>query len=54
MSIVTTIMRHAADYRIRRHRMNTYRYLTSLPPEIQKDIGWGSALPDPDETPRQR
>ena len=43
MSILSTIARLNADYRLRRRRRATSFELSGLPREIQKDIGW----PDP-------
>ena len=40
MSVFASIARFASDYLTRRRRMHTYLELLSLPPEIQKDIGW--------------
>lgn len=40
MTIMRTIGRLAADYRARRRRLSTYLEISSLPLEIQKDIGW--------------
>jgi hypothetical protein len=49
MSLFGSIARMASDYRTRRRRMHTYLELLSLPPEIQKDIGW----PTEEEMPRR-
>ncbi|MBX9450969.1 MAG: hypothetical protein ACT6RL_20225 [Neoaquamicrobium sediminum] len=49
MSVFASIARFASDYRTRRRRMHTYLELLSLPPEIQKDIGW----PTEEEMPRR-
>ena len=46
MSIVNSISRYAADYRARRRRLRTYLEISSLPREIQKDIGWPDANRD--------
>jgi hypothetical protein len=43
MSILNTISRAAAEYRARRRRLNTYLEISSLPLDIQKDIGWPDA-----------
>lgn len=51
MSILSAITRFTSDYRARRRRMNTYLKITSLPLEIQKDIGWADAGED---EPRRR
>jgi len=40
MSILSTLGRIAAEYRAVRARQQTERSIRSLPPEIQKDIGW--------------
>lgn len=48
MSIMRTIGRLAADYRARRRRLATYLEISSLPLDIQKDIGW------PDSTTERR
>lgn len=53
MSVLSTITRYAADYRARRRRMRTYMHLTSLPLEIQKDIGWIDAFIDEDDERRR-
>lgn len=49
MSLFGSIARFASDYRTRRRRMHTYLELLSLPPEIQKDIGW----PTEEDMPRR-
>lgn len=49
MSLFGSIARFASDYRARRRRMSTYLELLSLPPEIQKDIGWRTE----EDLPRQ-
>lgn len=54
MSILTTISRAAADYRARRRRLQTYLELSSLPLEIQKDIGWTGASYRSDAPARRR
>jgi hypothetical protein len=46
MSILNTLNRYVADYRARRLRARTYAHVTSLPHEIQKDIGWPEAYGD--------
>lgn len=43
MSFLNTISRCASDYQARRRRLRTYQEITSLPREIQKDIGWPDA-----------
>lgn len=50
MSILNAITAYAADLRERRLRARTYHEVTSLPLEIQKDIGW----PDPAGAPETR
>ena len=54
MLFLDAITRYTADYRARRRRMRTYLAISSLPLEIQKDIGWGDDF-DGNELPaRQR
>lgn len=53
MSLFRTLHRFAADYRERRRRLRTYLEITSLAPEIQKDIGWRQH-PQPYEPPSRR
>ena len=43
MSIFSAISRLAAEYSEARARYLTERQVRSLPPEIQKDIGWPDA-----------
>jgi hypothetical protein len=43
MSMLSTIGRYAAEYSAARARYLTERQVRSLPPEIQKDIGWPDA-----------
>lgn len=40
MSIIGSISRYGADIRKARRNAKSLRHLNSLPPEIQKDIGW--------------
>ncbi|AWC23508.1 hypothetical protein CO731_02980 [Aminobacter sp. MSH1] len=40
MSIIGSISRYGADIRRARREARSLRRLNSLPPEIQKDIGW--------------
>jgi hypothetical protein len=40
MSVLSTIGRIASDFRTARNRYLTERAIRSLPPEVQKDIGW--------------
>lgn len=54
MSILSTITRLASDYRARRRRLNTYLAVTSLPRELQKDIGWPDAFADGEGPRRSR
>ena len=46
MSILTKISNYASDLRLRRQRARTYMMVTSLPRDIQKDIGWPDAHDD--------
>ena len=52
MSILNRLSRYATDYRARRRRVRTYIEITSLPREIQKDIGWPDAYAE-NEGPRR-
>lgn len=52
MSILNRLSRYATDYRARRLRARTYIEVTSLPREIQKDIGWPDAYAE-NEGPRR-
>jgi hypothetical protein len=54
MSIFTTIARYTSDYRARRRRYYNHLKLSSLPLEIQKDIGWTEAFVDGEEGRRTR
>ncbi len=54
MSILNTITRYAADYRARRRRLRTYLTVSSLPLEIQKDIGWNELSADAEDALRVR
>ena len=40
MTLLDTLTRYATDYQARRRRFRSYQEITSLPREIQKDIGW--------------
>jgi hypothetical protein len=40
MSILSSIGRIAAEFKTARVRHQTERTIRSLPPELQKDIGW--------------
>ena len=53
MTILSTISRLAADYRARRRRLATYLEISSLPVELQKDIGWPDGAEER-RKPRQR
>jgi hypothetical protein len=44
MSLFETISQYATAYRARRRRYLTYLEISSLPREIQKDIGWPDAF----------
>ncbi|MEO4000046.1 hypothetical protein [Mesorhizobium sp. CAU 1732] len=51
MTIFSTLSQIASEYRARRRRLSTYLEISSLPREIQKDIGWpGSFNPQKDDT----
>ena len=52
MSFLSTITAYAVDLRARRQRARTYLEVTSLPREIQKDIGWPDAYAPSDARPR--
>ncbi len=54
MSILSAIGNYAADIRQRRLRARTYLEVTSLPREIQKDIGWPDAYGLGDSPARRR
>ena len=54
MSILTRLSRYATDYRARRRQAQTYAHVTSLPREIQKDIGWPDAYRPSRQTGRGR
>ena len=54
MSILNTISRLASDYRARRRRLATYLEISSLPHDIQKDIGWPDAVDERREPLRYR
>ncbi len=53
MLFLDAITRYTADYRARRRRMRTYLAISSLPLEIQKDIGWSDDF-DANELPVRR
>lgn len=53
MSIMRTIDSIARQYRARRRRLATYLEISSLPLEIQKDIGWPDFMDGP-ARPRRR
>lgn len=40
MSILGRLSQYARNYKDRRERMWTYLQVSSLPHEMQKDIGW--------------
>ncbi len=40
MSILSSIGRIATEFKTARARHHTARVIRSLPPELQKDIGW--------------
>lgn len=44
MSVFSAIGRYANAYRERRRQLQTYMEISSLPREIQKDIGWPDAF----------
>jgi hypothetical protein len=46
MSLFNALTHAAADWQIARNEARTFRIIRSLPPEVQKDIGW----PDAHET----
>lgn len=52
MSILNTITGYAHELRARRLRARTYLEITSLPREIQKDIGWPDAYAPSDAQAR--
>lgn len=54
MSIFESIARFTSNYRARRRRYNNYMKLSSLPMEIQKDIGWMEAFDETDQDVRPR
>ena len=54
MSFLDAIARYAADYRARRRRMRTYLAISSLPLEIQKDIGWSDDFEENEPPARRR
>ena len=54
MSIMRTIDSIARDYRARRRRLATYLEISSLPLEIQKDIGWPDFTDGREELARPR
>lgn len=45
MSILSAFSRYIAGYRALRARRATERLISSLPPEIRKDIGWPGCYP---------
>jgi hypothetical protein len=46
MSVIETLQQMIHEYRSRRERTRTLRLVSSLPTEIQKDIGWPGFYPD--------
>lgn len=54
MTFLHALTRAAADYRARRRRLATYLEISSLPHEIQKDIGWPDALEERRPPTRRR
>jgi len=49
MSILNTFDHYMAGFRARRDAARTERMISSLPREVQKDIGWPQALEDAHE-----
>jgi hypothetical protein len=43
MSILNAFDQYVAGFRARRELARTERMITSLPPDVQKDIGWPQA-----------
>ena len=54
MSVLSTISRLASDYRARRRRLAAYLQISSLPHDIQKDIGWPDSIDERREPLRHR
>ena len=54
MSIFESLSRFTSNYRARRRRYNNYMKLSSLPMDIQKDIGWMEAFDETDQDVRPR
>jgi hypothetical protein len=54
MSILSRISRLASDYRARRRRLATYLEISSLPHDIQKDIGWPDGMEERREPLRRQ
>jgi hypothetical protein len=46
MSILNTFDHYLIGFRTRRDQARTERMIASLPPEVQKDIGWPRAYED--------
>lgn len=46
MSVIETLQQKIGEYRARRERTRTERIVSTLPSEIQKDIGWPGFYPD--------
>lgn len=45
MTIATSLRRYFEVCRAARRRRHTQRIVSSLPPEIRRDIGWQGAYP---------
>ena len=46
MSILNAFDHYLVGFRARRDLARTERMISSLPPDVQKDIGWPQALED--------